>query len=177
MIKIINLLSVLAIPLFISGILVYGYSKGVKVYEVFVEGAKEGILTSLRIIPYLVAMFVAIGIFRSSGAMELITHALAPVMSRLGVPSEVLPIILIRPMSGVAALGMFTDLVTRVGPDSFAGRLSATMMGSTETIFYTLSVYFGSVGITNTRHTLIAALCADLAGLMASLIICRVIFV
>ncbi|MGI6114033.1 MAG: spore maturation protein [Mahellales bacterium] len=176
MIKIINLLSTLAIPLFISGILVYGFSKGVKVYEVFVEGAKEGLLTSLRIIPYLVAMFVAIGIFRSSGAMELITHALTPIMSRLGIPPEVLPIILIRPMSGIAAIGMFTDLVARVGPDSFPARLSATMMGSTETIFYTLSVYFGSVGITNIRHTLIAALCADLAGLTASLIICRAVF-
>ena len=171
-----RLISLLAIPLFIVIILGYGFYKGVPVYETFVEGAKEGLTTAFRILPYMVAMFVAIGIFRTSGAMELLTGLLSPVTRSFGLPAEVVPLALMRPMSGTASLGILAEIYRNYGPDSFVGRLSSTMMGSTETIFYTLSVYFGSVGIHRIKYTLWAALTADLAGMTASLIVCSLVF-
>jgi len=168
--------SIFAIPLFIFIVLSYGYAKGVKVYEVFVEGAKEGIGTSIRVLPYLVAMLVAIGIFRSSGAMEMISYYLSPLTSFAGIPPEILPLALMRPMSGMGSTGILAEILKTYGPDSFPGRVASTLMGSTETIFYTLAVYFGSVGIKNIRHTLVAALVAEIGGLIASVYICRWFF-
>lgn len=176
MIEIVKYISIFAIPVFIFTILGYGYLKGVPVYETFVEGAKEGLSTALKILPYLVAMFVAIGIFRASGAMDFLIRGLAPVMHLAGIPPEILPLALMRPMSGTASAGMLAELLKVHSPDSFIGRVASTMMGSTETIFYTLSVYFGAVGIKKIKYTLGAALLADLAGLLASVAICSMIF-
>lgn len=172
----IKTISAFAVPLVVALILVHGYIKGVKVYEVFVEGAAEGIKTSLRILPYLIAILMAIGVFRSSGAMDILLALLKVPARLLGIPAEVTPLVLIRPLSGSGALGVLSEILNTYGPDSFAGRVAATMMGSTETIFYTITVYFGAVGIKDTRHVLPAALVADLAGVIASVVICSIIF-
>ena len=172
----IKTISAFAVPLVVAFILVHGYIKGVKVYEVFVEGAAEGIKTSLRILPYLIAILMAIGVFRSSGAMDILLALLKVPARLLGIPAEVTPHVLIRPLSGSGALGVLSEILNTYGPDSFAGRVAATMMGSTETIFYTMTVYFGAVGIKDTRHVLPAALVADLAGVIASVVICSIIF-
>ncbi|HOC09081.1 MAG TPA: spore maturation protein [Bacillota bacterium] len=172
----IKTISAFAVPLVVAFILVHGYIKGVKVYEVFVEGAAEGIKTSLRILPYLIAILMAIGVFRSSGAMDILLALLKVPARLLGIPAEVTPLVLIRPLSGSGALGVLSEILNTYGPDSFAGRVAATMMGSTETIFYTITAYFGAVGIKDTRHVLPAALVADLAGVIASVVICSIIF-
>jgi len=173
--QIVNTISVWAIPVMILGIVAFGYFKKVKVYESFTEGAKEGFTTSIMIIPFLVAMLVAIGIFRASGAMDILTSFLAPVAKLIGMPSEVLPMALMRPLSGGGAQGIMTDLFKTYGPDSFIGRVAATMMGSTETTFYVLAVYFGSVAVKNTRHALPAGLTADFVGLVTAVIVVRII--
>lgn len=176
MLVIIKTLSIFAIPVFIIIILVYGYIKGVSVYEAFVEGAKEGLSTAFKVLPYLVAMFVAIGVFRASGAMDFIIKIISPTTNLVGIPSEILPLALMRPLSGAASIGILAELFKVYGPDSFVGRVASTMMGSTETIFYTISIYFGSVGIKKVGYTIAAALLADLAGFVSSIIICRLIF-
>ena len=169
-------LSRFAVPVFIIFILLYGFYRKVPVYEAFIEGAKEGLTTAIRILPYLVAMLVAIGIFRASGAMELLTQILSPVTNWLGVPSEVLPLALMRPMSGSASLGILAELLKIHGPDTFIGRVASTMMGSTETTFYTVSIYLGSVGYKDTRYILAAGLLADLTGFVSSIAICSLVF-
>lgn len=176
MVETLKMFSSFAIPVFIFIVLGYGYIKGVKVYDVFVEGAKDGFVTAVRVLPYMVAMFVAIGIFRTSGAMDMLILILSPLIRLIGIPPEILPLALMRPMSGIASTGMLAEIFKTYGPDSFVGRVASTMMGSTETIFYTLSVYFGAVGIKKIRHTLWASLLADVAGLLASVIICSIIF-
>ena len=174
--SIINGVSALAIPVIVVLITVYAYVKGVKVYEVFVEGAKEGFEIGVKIIPYLVAILAAIGVFRESGAMELMVDILGPITSKVGMPAEILTMAIMRPLSGSGALGVMTELMNTHGPDSFIGRLASTMMGSTETTFYVLAVYFGSVGIKNERHAVPAALLADLTGIIASVFICNMVF-
>jgi len=173
---IIRSLSVYAIPAVFLIILSIGVYKEVKVYDIFVEGAKEGITTVVRIIPSLVGLLVAIGVFRASGALDLLIYAAKPLASLLGIPSEALPLAFLRPISGSASLALVSDIIKTYGPDSFIGRLVSTMMGSTETIFYTLAVYFGSVGVKNIRYTLAAALLADLVSVMASVWICTLVF-
>jgi spore maturation protein B len=176
MMEIIKIISSYSIPVFIFVVLGYGYIKGVKVYDAFIEGAKDGLTTAFRVLPYMVAMFVAIGILRSSGAMDILINIVAPVTSLLGIPSQILPLAIIRPMSGIASTGMLAEILKAYGPDSYIGRVASTMMGSTETIFYTLSVYFGSIGVKRIRYTLWAALLADLAGFIASVVICSIVF-
>jgi spore maturation protein B len=176
MAELIKTVSMLAIPAFIFGVLGYGYFKGINVYEAFVEGAKEGLTTTVRVLPYLVAMFVAIGVFRSSGAMEVLKKILSPITGFLGIPTEILPLALMRPMSGVASAGLLAELFKTHSPDSFIGRVASTMMGSTETIFYTLSIYFGAIGIKKIRYTLWGALIAEVTGLIVSVIVCRMVF-
>ncbi|MDD3612817.1 MAG: spore maturation protein [Clostridiales bacterium] len=176
MLEAIKIISVFAIPLFFIFILAYGHFKGIAVYDTFIEGAKEGLTTAFRIVPYLVAMFVAIGIFRSSGAMDMVTELVKPIFSLLGGPPEVLPLFIMRPMSGAASLGILAELLKVYGPDSIIGRTASTAMGSTETTFYTISVYLGAVGIKNARYALAAGLIADMAGFIASIIICNVFF-
>lgn len=176
MVEAVKTVSVFAIPAFIIFILVYGYLKGVPVYETFIEGAKEGFATSIRILPYLVAMFMAIGIFRSSGAMEFFINILNPVMKVIGVPPEILPLALIRPISGAASIGVLGEILKNYSPDSHIGRVASTLMGSQETTFYTISIYLGSVGIRKIKYTLWAALFADLIGVIASVAVCNLFF-
>jgi len=176
MISIFQGISRFAIPSFIVIILGFGFYKRIPVYEVFVEGAREGFATSVRIMPYLVAMLVAISVFRASGAMQLLINILSPLTLRIGVPTELLPLALMRPMSGSASLGMLAELLKIYGPDSFIGRTASTMMGSTETTFYTISVYLGSVGYRDARYILAAGLLADLISFIASFIVCMIFF-
>jgi spore maturation protein B len=173
---IIYTLSVVAIPALFVVFLGWGILKKVKVYEVFVDGAKEGFDVAIRIIPYLVAMLVAIGIFRASGAMEVLTSLLSPITSLIGMPPETLPMALMRPLSGSGSLGIMTELMKVHGPDSFIGVLASTMYGSSETTFYVLAVYFGSVNIRNTRHAVPAGIIADVAGMLAAVWIVRAMF-
>ncbi len=173
---IIDWLSILAIPVIILFFLSYGYLKKVRVYESFVEGAKEGFDVGVKIIPYLVAMLVAIGMFRASGALDVLTWALKPFTSLIGMPSEVLPMAFMRPLSGSGSIGIMTDLMKTYGPDSLIGFMSSTMFGSTETTFYVVAVYFGAVNIYKTRYALTAGLLADAAGLITAVYICRLLY-
>ncbi len=173
---IITIVSLVAIPLLLLTFLGWGFVKKVKVYEVFVEGAKDGFNTAVRIIPYLVAMLFAIGIFRASGAMEVLIAILTPVTNLIGMPAETLPMALMRPLSGSGSLGIMTELMKVHGPDSFIGILASTMYGSTETTFYVLAVYFGAVQVKNTRHALPAGLIADVFGMIGAVVICRILF-
>jgi len=165
-----------AIPLIFVAIVIVGLWRKIKVYEVFVDGAKEGFNVGVRIIPYLVAILAAIGIFRASGALDLFTKALAPILDAVGFPAEALTMAFIRPLSGSGALGIMTELIGTHGAESFIGRLASIMMGSTETTFYVIAVYLGSVGIRKGRHTLAACLIADAAGLTAAFVICKLMF-
>jgi len=174
--SLINIISVVAIPLVLLLFLGWGVFKKVRVYEVFVEGAKDGFNVAIRIIPYLVAMLAAIGIFRASGAMELLTAVLAPVTTLIGMPPEVLPMALMRPLSGSGSLGIMTELMKVHGPDSLIGIMASTMYGSSETTFYVLAVYFGTAAVKNTRHAVPVGLIADAAGMLAAVYIVNLLF-
>lgn len=175
-VDIVNGISKYAIVGIIGIIVTYGLVKKVNVYESFTSGAKEGFTTAVNIIPFLVGMLVAIGILRASGTMDLLTKAISPITSALGVPGEVIPMALIRPLSGGGAQGMMTELITNHGPDSVIGRMAAIMMGSTDTTLYILAVYFGAVGITKQRHALVTGLLADLAGLTVAILMTKIFF-
>jgi spore maturation protein SpmA len=175
-ISVIQSLSLVAIPFLIGFFPLYGALRGVAVYEEFIEGAKEGIQVALRIFPYLVAILVAVGIFRAAGGIDLLTRMLAPLLDLIGLPAQVLPLVLVRPLSGSAATGLFAEIVKACGPDSYAAQLAGTILGGTETTLYVLAVYFGSVAIRRGRHALAAGLLADAAGVAASLVICRLVF-
>lgn len=166
-----SLMSMWIIPIMIAFILLYGTFKKVPTYESFVEGGKEGIHIAISIIPYLIGMMVAIGIFRASGALDSLVEWVRPVLLWIGLPPEVFPLAIIRPISGNAALGMVSDLIAVHGPDSFIGRLASVMQGSTDTTFYVLTVYFGAVGIRRMGDALKVGLWADVAGFIAALAI------
>jgi spore maturation protein B len=151
-------------------------ARRVKVYAAFVEGAKAGFETGVRVIPPLVAILVALGMLRASGAMDGLARLLAPLLGPLGVPASVVPMIVVRPLSGGGALGVVGDVLRSEGPDSYAGRLVSVMSGSTETTFYVLAVYMGAAGISRYRHALPAALLADLAGFTAAVVVVRLVF-
>jgi spore maturation protein B len=171
-----NQLSNLLFLAFIVGIPLYGTIKKINVFDAFITGAKTGFETSINLIPYLIAMLFAIGMLRASGFFDLLYAALTPLMIKMGVPPELLPLALIRPFSGSAATGVMADLIHQHGGDSFIAKTAATMMGSTETTFYVIAVYFGAVNIRRTRHAIPAGLLADLAGLIVSVVICRYLF-
>jgi spore maturation protein B len=173
---ILEVISVWAIPFLLLFIPLIGLIRKVKVYESFVEGAKEGFQVAIRIIPFLVAILVAIGMFRASGAMNYFVAMISPLTNLIGMPAEALPAALMRPLSGSGTLGIVTELMKTHGPDSFIGRLVSTIYGSTETTFYVLAVYFGSVSISKTRHALLAGLTADVVGILAAVLICRLLF-
>ncbi len=172
----IQIISTLAIPLIIISFVLFGVFKKVKIYEVFVDGAKEGFNVALRIIPYLVAMLVAIGIFRAGGAMEFLMIILSPATNLIGFPAEALPMALMRPLSGSGSLGIMSEIMSIHGPDSFIGILVSTIMGSTETTFYVLALYFGSVSIKRTRHAVAVGILADIAGILGALFIVKLLF-
>lgn len=165
-----------AIPAVLLVVPLFAVLRGVKVYETFVDGAEAGFSTAVKTIPYLVAMLVAISIFRESGAMEVLAAALSPFLDTIGLPAEVLPHAIMRPLSGGAALGIASDIIKTYGPDSFLGRLVSTMQGSCDTTFYVLTLYFGSVGIKKYRYSIITGLVADLTTLVASVFIACTIF-
>jgi spore maturation protein SpmB len=160
------------------GFLGFGIIRHVRVYEVFVDGAKEGFQVAIRIIPYLVAILVAVGMFRASGAMEAMVSGLGPWTGRLGLPAEALPMALMRPLSGSGAYGILASIINdpAIGPDSYIGYLVSTFQGSTETTFYVLAVYFGAVQIRRVRHALAAALTADVAGIAAAVAVCAYLY-
>lgn len=163
-----ELLFTMVVPLTIAGVAMYGLGRGVDVYDALVQGAGGGLEVMLRIFPALVGLMTAVAMLRASGALELAAEVLAPLLDRVGLPAQLLPLMLVRPISGSAALGVGADLIQTYGPDSQLGRTAAVMLGSTETTFYTIAVYFGAVGITRTRYAVPAALCADLTGFLAA---------
>ncbi|HZR21783.1 MAG TPA: nucleoside recognition domain-containing protein [Verrucomicrobiae bacterium] len=175
-IRIVNAVSQLSIPFLLAGFPLYANLRRVRIYEEFVEGAKEGFEVALKIIPYLVAILVAIGMFRAAGGIDLLSRALHPIMQAVGFPPDLLPMVLMRPLSGSGTLGMFAELVKQCGPDSLVSRMGGTVYGSTETTLYVLAVYFGAVGIKRTRHALLAGITADTVGVIASVIVCRAVF-
>ena len=162
-------------PVLIFLIFSYGLARGVHIYEAVTEGARQGFDIAVRIIPFLVAILVAIRMFRASGAMELLTSVLNPVTRLIGMPGEVLPMALVRPLSGSGAFGIMAELV-EAAPDSYAAYVASTLMGSTETTFYVLAVYFGAVGVSRIRHALLAGLCADVTGIVVASLTCRMLW-
>jgi len=172
---IIDQISSLTIPIIFFAIVGFAMLRKVKVYESFVEGGKEGFDIFIKILPYIVAILVAIGVFRESGALKEITRVLSPYTEKIGLPAEVLPVALMKPLSGTGSLGLVTEIV-QDEPDSFNAKLASTMFGSTDTTFYIIALYFGSVGIRKVRQAMIAGLLADLAGILAAIWISHVMF-
>lgn len=163
------------IPIVIGVIIIYGMIKGVKVYECFVEGAKDGIGICVKIFPYLLAMIVAVTIFRAAGAMDYFIAIVRPVVKIIGLPAEVVPLAVIKPLSGSGAMGIFAETLKKYGADSYIGLVASIMMGSTETIFYTITVYYGAVGIKKIRHTLWAAVMADITAIIMAVTLAKLL--
>lgn len=176
LLRFVDALSLLAVPWLILLFPLYAALRRVPVYDEFVEGGKEGFQVAIRILPYVVAMLVAVGMFRAAGGLDLLTAALRPLTNLVGFPPELVPLALIRPFSGSAALGVFTDLLQHHGPDGFLTLAAATFYGCSETTFYVIAVYFGSVGIRRTRHAIPAGIVADIVGPVASVLVCRAVF-
>lgn len=174
--KIVNYISILAMPLIILSIISEALKEKRDVFDIFLKGAFDGIEISLKIFPTLIGLFVAIGMLRSSGVLDFIIKGIAPILSFLSFPKEVVPLALLRPISGSASIAVATDIMKNCGVDSFEGLLASVIMGSTETTLYTIAVYTSSVKIKNSRGVLIAALLADLTGIIVSLIVCRWMF-
>lgn len=172
----ISVLSAFVIPAIVVGFPLYGLYKRVPVFESFVEGAKEGFQVAVRIIPYLVAILFAIGMFRASGAMDALTEALRPLLALVGFPPEVLPMAIIRPLTGSGSAGVVAEMIATYGEDSILVKMAATMFGSTETTFYVIAVYFGAVNIKKTRHAVPAGLTADFAAMLIAVWTVRLLF-
>lgn len=164
------------VPLLLAFVAVFGMSKKVNIYDALTKGAGEGLTILLRILPALVGLLTAVYMLRASGAMEFLGQLLSPVLEVLGIPPETVGLLFIRPVSGSGALAIGSELMATYGPDSYIGRVAAVMLGSTETTFYTIAVYFGSAGVHKTRYAVPAALAADLAGFMAAAFAVRLLF-
>ncbi len=164
------------VPLLAAAVLLYALYKRVDVYDAFVEGAKEALPVLYRIVPYMAAMLIAIQLFRDSGVLDRFTAIISPALAKIGMPAELLPLAILRPFSGSAAMALVSDIFQHYGVDSFLGLAASTMMGSSETIFYTLALYFGAVGVRKTRYTLPVALLASLVSVIASLVVCHLFF-
>jgi spore maturation protein B len=169
-------LSVWIIPAVLLLIVLAGFLRRVPVYEAFVEGAAEGFQTSIRLLPYLVAMMVAINVFRFSGALDECIQFIYPLLSKVGIPPELAPLAIMRSLSGSGSLGMVSELFNTYGPDSLIGRIASTILASTDTTFYVLTIYFGSVGIRNPRYSVFVGLTGDLIGFLVAVAICRTVF-
>ncbi len=174
--KLMMLISDLIMPLAFVGIILYGYSKNIDIYETFIEGAKDGVKTVFQIFPTLVGLMVAVGILRESGALDFFSKCVGPICMQFGFPKEAVPLTFMRLISSSASTGLLLDIFKKYGPDSFIGRLVSIMMSCTETVFYTISIYFMSVGIKKIRYTLKGALIANLFGIIASLYITKIFF-
>ena len=171
-----DLLFTMLVPLIIGGVALWGMARKVDVYQAVISGAEEGLGVLIRVVPALVGLLTAVYMLRASGALELAAGALAPLLNAIGIPPETVALMLVRPESGSAALGVGAELISTYGPDSQVGRTAAVMLGSTETTFYTIAVYFGAAGIVKTRYAVPAALCADLAGFLSAAWAVRLIF-
>ena len=171
-----NIISLWALPSIIILILTMGLLKKVPLYETFTEGAKDGFKVSINIIPYLVAIIVGISMFRASGIIDLIQNFCSPLLTYFHIPADTIPVMLVRPLSGSAALGVFSDIAHNLGPDDYATKLSAVMIGSSETTFYVLAVYFGAVGISKLRYALLIGLLADAISILAAIAVCSLMF-
>jgi len=169
-----NYLTKSIIPIIVVLIIIYGMIKGKKVYEWFVEGAKDGLKVCTNIFPYLLAMIIAVHIFRESKLLDLLNNLIAPVTSLIGLPKEITPLVLIKPLSGSGATGIFTDILKNYGADTSIGLIASVIMGSTETIFYTITVYFGAVKIKKIRHTLWAAIMADMMAIIMAILMVKI---
>ncbi|MEB3102781.1 spore maturation protein [Ferviditalea candida] len=176
MLSVITAISSWAIPVVLVFIPLYASYKKVPVYESFVDGAKDGFDTAVRIIPHLVGMMVAISIFRSSGMMDFLIGFVRPLFEQLGVPGEVLPLAILRPITGAGSLAFTTELIKQFGPDSMIGRIASTVQGSTDTTLYVLTVYFGAIGIRKAGYALKVGLFSDLVGFAAAVIVCMFVF-
>ena len=174
--KALAFISQLAMPAFILFALLYGALKKVRVYDSFVEGAREGIDVIIKIFPYLLAIFVAVKAFQASGAFELIRHALSGSFSALGIPPEILSVALIKPLSGSASTAIFSDIVKTTGPDSLASRISAVIIGSAETTFFVIAVYIGAVNIRRTNYLVPVCLLADGLGIIIAIVVVKLMF-
>lgn len=170
--EVLNLISVWILPCLISVILVTALIKKVPAYETFTEGAKEGFVTGVKILPYLVAIMAAVGMFRASGAIECLANLFGYALEALKIPTDTIPLMLTRSLSGGATLGVLSDIVNANGADSYAAKLAAVITGSSETTFYVLSVYFGAIGIKKFRHAVLTGILADLTGIVAAVIVC-----
>ena len=175
MTNVINYISSAAIPVVIIVIIGYGLKEKVKVFDTFLEGAKEGVEIVFKMFPTLIGIFLAVGALRSSGIIDLIINLITPLTNLLEIPSQIMPLALLRPISGSASMAVAVDIMQNYGVDTLTGLITSTIMGSTETTFYTIAIYTSSVGIKKTRGILFAALAADIAGMLASTIICRIL--
>lgn len=164
------------IPGVIVFILIYGLIKGGDVFSVFLEGAKDGLKTSVNILPSLIALMTCVGMFKASGGLDILTHTLTPLANAVGAPKELLPLALLRPISGSGALAVFEDVLRQFGAESQIGQTASVLMGSTETTFYTIAVYYGATHIQRTRHTLVCSLSADVTGFIMSALLIRLLF-
>lgn len=173
--KIVNYISTIAVPVVIIIIVVYGIADKKKVYDIFVEGATEGMSIVIKIFPTLLGIFLAVGVLRSSGLLEIITIAVSVFTNKVGFPSEIMPLAMLRPISGSASLAVATDIMKTYGVDSKIGLITSTIMGSTETTFYTIAIYTGSIGVKKIRFVLVAALIADFVGMLTSAIVWNII--
>ena len=173
--SIINFISNLAMPMIILGIVFYGFAQKTKVFDHFLEGAKEGLDIVLSIFPTLVGLFVAIGALRASGIIDMIIYIITPFLNIIQFPSEIMPLAMLRPISGSASLAVATDIMKTYGVDSKIGLITSTIMGSTETTFYTIAIYTGSIGVKKIRFVLVAALIADFVGMLTSAIVWNII--
>ena len=174
--KIINYISIIAMPLVILIIVSRGLKERISVFDVFLKGARDGIEITIKIFPTLVGLFVAIGLLRSSGILDFITKLISPILIMFQFPGEIVPLALLRPISGSASMAVATDIMAQNGVDSFVGVVASVIMGAIETTLYTIAVYSSSVRIKNTRKILIASLMADLTGVIVSIVICKLIF-
>jgi len=164
------------IPLIILFVICFGMKSGIKVYECFVEGAKEGLMVCYKIFPYLLAMIVAVSVFRESKALDFIVLLLSKPVRLIGLPPELVPLVLVKPLSGSGALGIYMEILKNYGPDTYIGRVASIIMGSTETILYTVTIYYGAIGIKKIRHTLWAAIMADLVAIIMAITLARGMF-
>ncbi|WP_026889696.1 spore maturation protein [Clostridium beijerinckii] len=171
-----NYLSKSIIPIIFLLIITYGMFKGRKVYEWFIEGAKDGLMVTLRIFPYLLAMIIAVQVFREAKLMDLLNNLIAPLANFIGLPKDLIPLLIIKPLSGSGAIGVFTDIIKSLGPDTRTGLIASVVMGSTETIFYTITVYFGAIKVKKIRHTLWAAVFADATAIIMAIFMVNICF-
>ena len=173
--QVINFISIIAMPMIILLIVIYGVGEKNKVFDTFLEGAKEGIKTTISILPTLIGLFVAIGALRSSGVLDIIINIASPVLNIINFPSELMPLAVLRPISGSGSIAVATDIMKNYGVDSLIGKIASTIMGSTETTLYTIAVYTSCVKIKKTRYVLVASLAADIAGIVVSTVTCRIL--